>query len=99
MEHKGIMEGDLVNIGHRSTPKVIPMTEEDEGNVKILDSVEEFNFTYTHSDMSNEDDLHSEYVGFEARKHGAYRSSDEEREVSVAQEQPYLGLSPSYGER
>ena len=80
-----------------SSPKVIPQSDDEDDNVKIESSSEkEFSFSYTHSE--GDPDQQSEYVGFEARKQGVYQNTSEdeshESQKEVAQENPYLHLSP-----
>ena len=62
----------------------------------------EYTFSYTSSECDKSQDLKSEYVGYEARKHVVYHTTSDnnsEQEKEVAQEQNNLLISPSYGDR
>jgi len=88
MKHWANSDENPLSFSDQKVPQVIPMDEEDdEWYVKIKDSHEdesvnrsmkELTLTYTNSETDQSQDLKSEYVGFDARKHGCYQTTEED---------------------
>ena len=102
MENRPTIEIDLADQMPYNSPKVIPIwDDDDEGYVKILDSVQkslspslnDLNLSYTNSESNYSRDLKSEYVNIEENNNqdNQLESSDSTQSMKeIAQEKNYL---------